>query len=254
MTSNPMEELREQAAKCVYCGGAKRIQIVSPVSDHAWADCFCVKAATLPASVAVPQAGEVEQLRHKFWMVICHASGGRLSKPEDVDRSINDICVQIKQKVNDAYHSGEKAALSSQQAFGDHAEIDAVIAGMIDQAPSFAATPTEAPTSAAPDDRLMGRWMPIETAPKDGFFDVWLNMPAIETGGVRRPNCFWHDGVLMEQCEYDEDNESAVYVSGLGYCEPVETRVCKVTHWMPHPAAPAALSTATGDEAQQGEG
>lgn len=28
-------------AACRYCGGAKRFQIVSPVSDHAWADCFC---------------------------------------------------------------------------------------------------------------------------------------------------------------------------------------------------------------------
>jgi len=53
-----------------------------------------------------------EGLRHKFWMVICHASGGRLSKPEDVDRGINDICVQITQKVNDAYEAGKQAALT----------------------------------------------------------------------------------------------------------------------------------------------
>lgn len=56
---------------------------------------------------------EGEELRHKFWMVICHASGGRLSKPEDVDRSINDICVQITRKVNDAYEAGKLAALST---------------------------------------------------------------------------------------------------------------------------------------------
>ncbi len=31
---------------CRYCGGQKRFQIVSPVSDHAWADCFCVKDRT----------------------------------------------------------------------------------------------------------------------------------------------------------------------------------------------------------------
>jgi hypothetical protein len=30
---------------CKYCGGAKRFQIVSPVSDHAWANCFCTRAA-----------------------------------------------------------------------------------------------------------------------------------------------------------------------------------------------------------------
>lgn len=31
---------------CKFCGDTKRIQIVSPVSDHAWADCFCVKLGT----------------------------------------------------------------------------------------------------------------------------------------------------------------------------------------------------------------
>lgn len=30
---------------CRYCGGAKRFQIVSSVSDHAWADCFCSRPA-----------------------------------------------------------------------------------------------------------------------------------------------------------------------------------------------------------------
>jgi hypothetical protein len=45
---------------CVYCGDAKRIQIVSPVSDHAWADCFCVK---LPALSAQQAAGEAEAVR-----------------------------------------------------------------------------------------------------------------------------------------------------------------------------------------------
>lgn len=32
---------------CKYCAGAKRIQIVSSVSDHAWADCFCNRPAEL---------------------------------------------------------------------------------------------------------------------------------------------------------------------------------------------------------------
>jgi len=32
-------------AKCRYCGGAGCFQVVSPVSDHAWANCFCMKAA-----------------------------------------------------------------------------------------------------------------------------------------------------------------------------------------------------------------
>ncbi|WP_126516789.1 hypothetical protein [Sphingobium amiense] len=34
---------------CRYCGGAKRIRIVSPVSDHAEADCWCVKEAAIRA-------------------------------------------------------------------------------------------------------------------------------------------------------------------------------------------------------------
>lgn len=32
---------------CKYCGGAKRIQIVSPVSDGAWASCFCSRPETV---------------------------------------------------------------------------------------------------------------------------------------------------------------------------------------------------------------
>ena len=41
------EQPTTQALKsCRYCGGQKRFQIVSPVSDHAWADCFCVKDRT----------------------------------------------------------------------------------------------------------------------------------------------------------------------------------------------------------------
>jgi len=47
---------------CQYCGGAKRIQIVSPVSDHAWADCFCVKLPTLSAQQAAGEA-VLEKLR-----------------------------------------------------------------------------------------------------------------------------------------------------------------------------------------------
>lgn len=30
---------------CKYCGGAKRFQITSPVSDGAWAACFCRRPA-----------------------------------------------------------------------------------------------------------------------------------------------------------------------------------------------------------------
>lgn len=52
---------------CRYCGGAKRIQIVSSVSDHAWADCFCNRPeqavpSFTEAMVEVGQASE-KQLR-----------------------------------------------------------------------------------------------------------------------------------------------------------------------------------------------
>jgi len=39
-------------AKCSYCGGARRFQVISPVSDGAWADCFCV---TIPKAQAAMQ-------------------------------------------------------------------------------------------------------------------------------------------------------------------------------------------------------
>ena len=48
---------------CRYCGGQKRFQIVSPVSDHAWADCFCVKDRT-PSLAA--QDGLVASLRKQL--------------------------------------------------------------------------------------------------------------------------------------------------------------------------------------------
>ena len=34
--------------KCRYCGGAGKFQVVSPVSDHAWATCFCRRFAPSP--------------------------------------------------------------------------------------------------------------------------------------------------------------------------------------------------------------
>lgn len=40
--------------KCRYCGGAGRFQIVSLVSDHAWATCFCSRTEAEPA----PRVGD----------------------------------------------------------------------------------------------------------------------------------------------------------------------------------------------------
>jgi len=48
---------REAKKPCRYCGGAKRFQIVSPVSDHAWADCFCTRlTASTEAERAMREA------------------------------------------------------------------------------------------------------------------------------------------------------------------------------------------------------
>ena len=45
-----------EQVKCRYCGGAGRFQIVSLVSDHAWAVCFCIRHP-LAARVAELEAG-----------------------------------------------------------------------------------------------------------------------------------------------------------------------------------------------------
>lgn len=46
------------------------------------------------------QGKEYQELRQKLRMIISHASGGRLSKVEDLDRSTNDICVEISKHHN----------------------------------------------------------------------------------------------------------------------------------------------------------
>jgi hypothetical protein len=42
----------------------------------------------------------IDELHTKLRLVISHASGGHLSKPEDMHRSINDICVEISRVRN----------------------------------------------------------------------------------------------------------------------------------------------------------
>lgn len=37
--------MTDKSERCVYCGGKGKFQIVSPVADHAWADCFCTRAS-----------------------------------------------------------------------------------------------------------------------------------------------------------------------------------------------------------------
>lgn len=53
----------------------------------------------------------VETLRHKLWMIACHATGGGIPKIEGIDRSINDICVQISAHNNAIWKHAQEAAL-----------------------------------------------------------------------------------------------------------------------------------------------
>jgi hypothetical protein len=53
----------------------------------------------------------VESLRQKLRMIISHASGGHLSEPEDVDRSTNDIAVEISRHNNRIWEHAQEAAL-----------------------------------------------------------------------------------------------------------------------------------------------
>ena len=54
---------------------------------------------------------EIDALRHKLWMVACHATGGGIPEIEGIDRSTNDICVQITAFRNKMYQAGKDAAL-----------------------------------------------------------------------------------------------------------------------------------------------
>jgi UDP-N-acetylglucosamine transferase subunit ALG13 len=59
----------------------------------------------------VSDDAEVEQLRAKMRMIISHASGGHLSKPEDIDRPTNDIAVEISRHNNRIWEHAQEAAL-----------------------------------------------------------------------------------------------------------------------------------------------
>lgn len=58
----------------------------------------------------VVDAGGLDELRHKLWMIACHATGGGLPEIEGIDRSVNDICVQISAHRNEIYQAGKDAA------------------------------------------------------------------------------------------------------------------------------------------------
>lgn len=61
MAEQPMTKEKELIERpCKYCGGAGRFQIVSNVSDHAWADCFCQRTLT-------PSGDRVEAVARAIW-------------------------------------------------------------------------------------------------------------------------------------------------------------------------------------------
>jgi hypothetical protein len=65
-------------------------------------------------------------------------------------------------------------------------------------------------------------WRPIETAPKDGLVDIWIDD---KHGGTRRCDCHY-DSICREWRTIRPD----------GRLLAVHER--HVTHWMPRPAAP----------------
>jgi hypothetical protein len=66
------------------------------------------------------QSLSVEEIRHKLRMIISHASGGALSKPGDIDRSVNDICVEISRHKNDIWKQAQESALRSRSPLEDN--------------------------------------------------------------------------------------------------------------------------------------
>lgn len=58
--TGPTVSLREAQSACRYCGGAGKFQVVSPVSDGAWAACFCSRLAQPAPPTEATEAREDE--------------------------------------------------------------------------------------------------------------------------------------------------------------------------------------------------
>jgi hypothetical protein len=59
---------------------------------------------SLLAALSVPNP-DVERLRHKLRMIVSHATGGH---SQDIDASINDICVRISENRNHVFAHGKE--------------------------------------------------------------------------------------------------------------------------------------------------
>lgn len=94
---------------------------------------------------------------------------------------------------------------------------------------------------------LSGGWEDIASAPKDGtFVDLWLEMPSHKNGGMRVTDAAYLDGMWREYAEWDEDGEEGEnqrWFPEIGQTNPVETELCKATHWRPLPTPPASAET-----------
>ena len=246
----PMEELREQAAKIA--------------DDIEWLENFGLSlnctvaendrirrivkfARSLPAPVALPQAGEVEPVA---WLYDGPDSEHYVREHRDL--SYNWL-VKNGWTETPLYASQPTPTETPTAAAPDEGPSDVHIAGLCyaittdvgelpdrtspeDQPDMMLVTVEELDgivetrvrqflASFAPDDGLMGRWMPIATAPKDGSRFYAVGRDWGDPNGRRHYNYVaWANGRWEP---VDDDSQELAYL----------------THW---------LSTATGDD--QGEG
>jgi hypothetical protein len=66
------------------------------------------KSEVATATTNAPVADQREALQHKLRMVVSHATGG---SSQDIDASVNDICVEITRMRNMVWEGGRQSAL-----------------------------------------------------------------------------------------------------------------------------------------------
>jgi hypothetical protein len=62
----------EERQRCRYCGGAGKFQVMSSVSDGAWASCFCSRATTEQAGPVMPEWQPIETAPKDVWARSTH--------------------------------------------------------------------------------------------------------------------------------------------------------------------------------------
>ena len=83
--------------------------------EHPWVDLAFedAHAAIAAMRTADTRADDVEQLRHKLRMIVSHATGGM---SQDIDASVNDICVEISRSKNEVWKHAQEVALRDAKA------------------------------------------------------------------------------------------------------------------------------------------